>query len=375
MVGGGSGSWIGAVHRMAATLDGQAEFVAGVFSSNPEKSRRFGEELYLDAARVYSSYQEMAEKERTLPPERSLDFVSVVVPDACHFDAARTFLEAGFNVIADKPMTGNLTDARKLKSVVDRTGGIFALTYTYSGYPMIKQARYMIREGMLGRIMKVIADYRQGGALRILEPDGGTATVRSSAKPIPACSLSIGVHAESLTRYVTGLETRELSATISSLVPGSSIDNEASVLLRYQGGTEGLMHISQTSAGEENNFSIQVYGTKQSLSWEQENPNYLVCQTRDGNKIIYSKSSRGGGMLCDAARRASRLPFGHPEGFIEAFANIYLEAFEGIRAKLENRPLPAGDYPTVEDGLITMAFIETVLVSAASDRKWTKVLS
>lgn len=375
MVGGGSGSWIGAVHRMALAMDGQAEIVAGAFSSDPKKSRNFGEELYLDASRVYANYKEMAEKESALPPERKLDFVSVVTPDAYHFDAARTFLESGFNVICDKPMTCNLADARELKSVVGRTGMVFALTYTYSGCPMIKQARHMVREGLLGRVIKVVADYRQGGVIRNLEMDGSSVTVRESGKPILSCSLAIGVHAESLVRYITGLETEELSADLFSFVSGNPVDNEISVLLRYKGGAKGLMHVSQISAGEENGLSIQVYGTKQSLSWNQEKPNYLVCKTPDGYRTIYSKGFRRGGMLCDEARRASRLPFGHPEGFIEAFANIYLEAFKGIRAQLEDRPLPAVDYPTVDDGLITLSFIETVLESATSDRKWTRMLS
>ncbi len=378
MVGGGSGSWIGAVHRMAATMDGQAELVAGVFSSDPEKSRRFAGELYLDSSRAYSDYREMAEKESALPADERIDFVSIVTPNVYHFDIARTFLEAGFNVICDKPVTCRLAEAQELRSIVASSGKIFALTYTYTGYPMVKHARYMIKQGLLGKIVKVVVEYRQTWIARLLQAEGSSLDIwrlDPQKTGIACCIADIGIHAENLVHYVTGLEIEELCADLSSFVPGNSLDNDASILLHYKGGTRGIMHVSQVYTGEENNLSIQVYGTKQSLSWNQENPNYLVCKTVDGYSSTYSKGFRGSQVLCDEARNASRLPLGHPEGFIEAFANIYLEAFNGIRAQLANQPIPDGDYPTVDDGVNSMAFVETVVASAKSDKKWARMES
>lgn len=376
MVGGGSGSKIGAVHRMAATMDGQAELVAGAFSSDPEKSRSFAEELYLESSRAYSDYREMAEKESALPAGKRIDFVSIATPNASHFDIARTFLEAGFNVICDKPVTCRLAEAKELKLIVARSGKVFALTYTYTGYPMVKHARYMIQQGLLGKIVKVVVEYRQTWVARLLQSEDSSLDVwrlDPNKAGISCCIADIGIHAENLVHYVTGLEIEELCADLSSFVPGNSLDNDASILLRYRGGSKGIMQVSQVNTGEENNLSIQVYGTKQSLSWNQENPNYLVCKTLDGYSSTYTKGSRGSMILCDEARSASRLSLGHPEGFIEAFANIYLEAFNEIRAKMANQPISTGDYPTVDDGVNSMAFVETVVASAKSDEKWMRI--
>ena len=376
MVGGGRGSKIGAVHRMAATIDGQAEIVAGAFSSNPEKSRSFAEELCLDSSRAYSDYREMAEKESALPDGEKIDFVSIATPNADHFDAARTFLKAGFNVICDKPVTCRLAEAQELKSLVSSTGKVFAITYTYTGYPMVKQARYMIQQGLLGEIVKVVAAYRQTWVARLLDAKDSLQDIwrlDPSKAGISCCIADIGIHAENLVRYVTGLEIEELCADLSSFVPGNSLDNDASILLRYKGGSKGVMHVSQVYTGEENNLSIQVYGTKQSLSWNQENPDYLEIKTLDGYTSTYTKGSRGSRVICDEARNASRLALGHPEGFIEAFANIYLGAFNDIRAKMANKSTPAGDYPTIDDGVNSMAFVETVVASAKSDEKWVRM--
>jgi predicted dehydrogenase len=376
MVGGGRGSKIGAVHRMAATIDGQAEIVAGAFSSDPEKSRSFADELYLDSSRAYSNYREMAEKESALPAGERIDFVSIATPNASHFDVARTFLEAGFNVICDKPMTCRLAEAQELKSIVSRSGKVFALTYTYTGYPMVKHARFMIQQGLLGEIVKVVAAYRQTWVARLLQSEDSLLNVwrlDPNKAGISCCIADIGIHAENLVRYVTGLEIEELCADLSSFVPGNSLDNDASILLRYKGGSKGIMHVSQVYTGEENEISIQVYGTKQGLSWSQYNQDYLEIKTLDGYSSTYTKGSRGSRVLCDEARNASRLALGHPEGFIEAFANIYLGAFNDIRAQQANQPIPAGDYPTVDDGVSSMAFVETVVASAKSDEKWVRM--
>jgi len=376
MVGGGSGSKIGAVHRMAATMDGQAEIVAGAFSSDPEKSRSFAEELHLDSSRAYSTYREMAEKESALPAGERIDFVCIATPNADHFDMARTFLEAGFNVICDKPMTCRLAEAQELKSIVSRSGKIFAVTYTYTGYPMVKQARYMIQQGLLGKIIKVVAVYRQTWVARLLDAEDSSLDVwrlDPNKAGISCCIADIGIHAENLVHYVTGLEIEELCADLSSFVPGNSLDNDASILIRYKGGSKGVMHVSQVYTGEENEINIQVYGTKQSLSWSQYNQDYLVIKTLDGYSSTYTKGSRGSRVICDEARNASRLALGHPEGFIEAFANIYLGAFNDIRAQLANQPVPAGDYPSVDDGVNSMAFVETVVASAKSDEKWVRM--
>jgi predicted dehydrogenase len=377
MVGGGSSSWIGAVHRMAAIMDGQAELVAGVFSSDYEKSRIFAKELFLDSSRIYTDYREMAEKESNLPAADRIDFVSIVTPNVSHFDIARTFLEAGFNVICDKPMTCSLKEAMELKSIVARSGKVFTLTYTYTGYPMVKQARYMINNGRLGKIVKVVVEYRQEWIGRLLGTKASSFNIwrmDPQKTGISCCIADIGIHAQNLVQYITGLEIEELCADLSCFVPGHSLDNDGSILLRYKGGTRGVMHVSQVYAGEENGLSIHVYGTKQGLSWNQENPNYLVCKTLDGYSTTYSKGSRGSNVLCDSALIASRLPLGHPEGFIEAFANIYLEAFKAIRAQSTNKPLLTVDYPTVDDGVTSMSFIETVITSARSNEKWVKLV-
>jgi predicted dehydrogenase len=369
MVGGGIGSFFGPVHRMAATLDGQAEYVCGAFSADPQKSKKSGEALYLDPSRVYADYKEMAEKEAALPPDKRIDFVTIVTPNVYHFDAARMFLEAGFHVICDKPMTCNLAQAKELKSIVDKTGKVFALTHTYTGYPMVKQARYMLRQGLLGKINKVVVEYPQGWLANFLE-DGVTIETMWRADPqkagVSLCMGDIGIHSENLGRYITGLEIEKLCADLSHYIPGNLLDDDGNILVRYKGGAKGIIYASQISTGEENGLNIKVYGTKLSLYWNQENPNYLTVKNKEGINTTYSKGNK---ILCQDAQNAARLPPGHPEGIIEALANIYLEAYKAIITR-ENAGF---DYPTVNDGIIGMAFVETVLASAASDRKWIEM--
>ena len=374
MVGGGYGSFIGAVHRMALCMDGQAELVSGVFSSDSEKSRAFAEGLYLDPARVYGDYAEMARAEAALPPEQRIDFVSIVTPNDSHFPIAKAFLEAGFHVVCDKPMTCSLAEAKELRHIVRQSGKVFSLTHTYLGYTMVKQARHVVREGSLGKITKVLVEYPQGWLASLLEGDDEPLHVwrMDPARAGPSCCIGdIGTHAEILARYVTGLEIDELCADLSSYIPGNRLDDDGNILVRYHGGARGVIHASQISTGEENDLNIRVYGTRGSLSWHQEQPNTLTLRDMDGTATTYSRGSR---CLCEAAKRAIRVPTGHPEGFVDAFANIYLETFRAIRAQQDDGPNPTGDFPTVDDGVLGMAFIETVVASAFSDRKWTKLL-
>jgi predicted dehydrogenase len=348
MVGGGIGAFIGPVHRSAATMDGLAEYVAGAFSSDPHKSRKSGEALFLAPDRIYASYREMAEREAKRPAGQRLDYVSIVTPNVMHFDIAKTFLEAGFNVVCDKPMTYSLEQAVELRKIVRRTKKVFALTHNYTGYPMVKQARQMVREGALGHLNKVVVEYPQGWLSSLLDGEA---------------------HAENLARYVTGLEIEELCADLTGFIPGNKLDDDGSVLIRYKGGARGILYASQISAGEENGINIRVYGNKAGLFWNQENPNYVWIRSREGTETRYS---RGNANLGDAAKGSSRLPTGHPEGFFEAFANVYREAFGAIAAEVSGEPLPQCDFPTVDDGVIGMAFIETVVASAKSSAKWTK---
>ncbi len=372
MVGGGIGAFIGPVHRSAATMDGLAEYVAGAFSSNPEKSRKSGEALFLAPDRVYPGYREMAEREAKRPAGERLDYVSIVTPNVTHFEIAKTFLEAGFNVVCDKPMTYSLEQAVELRKIVRRTKKVFALTHNYTGYPMVKQARQMVREGALGHVNKVVVEYPQGWLSSLLD---GEATALAVWRMDPnvagaaGCIGDIGTHAENLARYVTGLEIEELCADLTGFIPGNKLDDDGSVLIRYKGGARGILYASQISAGEENGINIRVYGNRAGLYWNQENPNYVWIRSREGTETRYS---RGNANLGDAAKGSSRLPTGHPEGFFEAFANVYREAFKAISAEVSGEKVPQCDFPTVEDGVIGMAFIEGVVASARSSAKWTK---
>jgi predicted dehydrogenase len=370
MVGGGIGSFIGPVHRMSAIMDGQAEYKCGVFSSDHGKSKKSGKALCLEPSRVYADYKEMVRKEAALSSDKRIDFVSIVTPNVYHFDVARIFLEAGINVICDKPMTMTLVEAKKLKTIVEKSGKVFALTHTYTGYPMVKQARYMVRQGLLGKINKVVVEYPQGWLANRLEGKSSALSIwRMDPKMAGAsgCIGDIGTHAENLVRYITGLEVEKLCADLTHFIPGNRLEDDGSILVNYKGGVKGTISASQISIGEENGLNIRVYGTKLGLYWNQESPNYLSVKNPEGFTTTYSK---GNPILCQDAQNASRLPFGHPEGFIEAMANIYLEAFKAIRAGS-----PSGfDYPTVNDGVTGMAFIETVLASAASEKKWVMML-
>jgi predicted dehydrogenase len=373
MVGGGRDAFIGAVHRMAAWLDGKIDLVAGAFSSDPAKSRASGEDLHLNPNRVYASYQEMAQKEAKLPADERIDFVSIVTPNHVHFPVAKTFLEAGFHVVCDKPMTFNLDEARQLRDLVHRSGKVFALTHNYTGYPMVKEARQMAHEGDLGRILKVVAEYPQDWLMQPIDAEGHKgAAWRTDPNQAGAssCIGDIGTHAENLGRYITGLEIEELCADFTTFVPGRRLEDDGNMLIHYGGGARGVLYASQISAGEENNLAIRVYGTKASLEWHQEHPNELIVKYPDAPRRIYR---RGNGYISNTAKKFTRLPPGHPEAFIEAFANIYLEAARAIEAVKGGDPIPANvDYPTVEDGVVGLQFIATAVQSAQNGGTWTK---
>ncbi len=371
MVGGGPGAFIGAAHRKAAALDGEMELVAGAFSSSPDKSRQQGEELLLDPSRVYGSFQEMAEREAALPEGERIDFVSIVTPNHVHFPAAKAFIEAGFNVVCDKPMTNTLEDAEELCRLVAEHDVIFALTHNYTGYPMVKQAREMVREGKIGTVRKIVVEYPQGWLAKPIEREGNKqAAWRTDPKQAGAGALGdIGSHAENLARYITDLEIEALCADVTTFVPGRNIDDDVSMLVHYGGGARGVLHASQVALGEENNLNIRIHGSEGSLQWFQEHPNWLYFRIGfDGPDVVYR---RGNGYLKEITQHNSRLPFGHPEAYLEAFANIYVNAGRTIAAKIAGET-PGDfdvDFPTVQDGAIGVHFIHTALESGRQ-RGW-----
>ena len=374
MVGGGRGAFIGGVHRRAANLDGNIELVAGAFSSDPKKSKLSGKDFHLDPSRVYSSYQEMAEKEKALPEDQRIDFVTIVVQNHLHFDVAKTFLQAGFNVICDKPVTYDLAQARELRKIINKTKKVFALTHNYTGYPMVKLAREMIKKGELGEIIKVVCEYPQGYAITALTGEE-KAIANWRANPeiagISNCMGDIGTHAENLVHYITGLEIDKLCADLSVNIPGRKLDDDGNVLVRFKGGAKGIIYASQVSNGDENDLNIRVYGTKKSIEWHQEDPNDLLVKDARAPRQVWR---RGNDYVTGAAAENTRIPFGHPEGFIEAFANVYNAAAVAILDEVSGKyPRKSGyDFPDIRDGIIGMAFIETVVKSSKSKEKWVK---
>ena len=371
MVGGGQGAFIGAVHRMAAALDGQIELVCGAFSSNPEKSKASGEELYLPADRVYGSYAEMIESEKALPENVRMDFVSIVTPNHVHYAPAKMALENGFHVVCDKPLCFSMEEAEDLVKLVNETGLIFALTHNYTGYPMVKQARAMVKNGDLGEIRKVIVEYPQGWlSTKLEDSDQKQAVWRTDPKRsgIAGAMGDIGTHAENLAEYITGLKIKEICADLTAFVDGRLLDDDGNILLRFDNGAKGVLHASQIAAGEENNLNIRVYGTKGGFHWFQMEPNSLYVKWLDKPQQILRT---GVGELYEESLSAARIPAGHPEGYLEAFANIYRNFAFCVQARLKGEaPNPIYDFPTVEDGLRGMQFIEKVVASSNSDLKW-----
>ncbi len=373
MIGGGRGAFIGAVHRIAAIMDGKAELVAGAFSSDAARSKASGADLFLDETRVYGSYEEMARVEAKMPASHRLDFVVIVTPNHQHFPPAKLFLESGFNVVLDKPATFDLAEAKQLRAIVKKTKKVLVLTHNYPGNVMVKQARELVRNGSVGQIRKIVVEYPQGWLSTFLEKSGQKqAAWRTDPKRSGAagCMGDIGTHAENLARYITGLHIDSLCADLTTFVKGRKLDDDGNVLVRYQGGAKGVLHSSQISIGDENMLNIRVYGTKAGLEWRQEFPNELVVKFADQPRQIWR---RGNGYLSPRVGQFTRIPAGHPEGYLEAFANIYLEAFRAIAAEVEGKRQPKDlDFPTIDDGVEGMAFIETVVKSSQRGAKWLK---
>ena len=373
MVGGGRDAFIGAVHRKAIALDGQIELVAGALSSSAEKAKASGRDLFLADDRNHGDWQSLLDDELKRPADERVDFVSIVTPNHVHFPVAQAFVEAGFHVVCDKPLVHTREQADALVAAVARQGTVFGVTYNYTGYPMVREAREIVRSGRLGEIRKVVVEYNQGWLATQLESEGNKqAAWRSDPAMSGAAGAigDIGSHAENLVATVTGLEIESLCADLSSLVAGRALDDDGSLLLRFQGGARGVLIASQVNTGLENDLRLRVSGTLGTLVWRQEQPSELVHLPHDGPRRVLM---RGSPWLGESARRASRLPSGHPEGFIEAFANVYAGVAADIRARLEGTqadPLEA-DYPRVEDGARGVRFIERTVASAKSEAKWT----
>lgn len=372
MIGGGQGAFIGAVHRIAARMDDAYELVCGAFSSDPEKSRISGEALGLERSRSYSSYRELFEKEAQLPEDRRVQVISIVTPNHVHFEPAKLALENGYHVILDKPMTFSLQEARELEKVVVASGRRFCLTHTYTGYPMVKEARVLIASGKLGAVRKVYVEYPQGW---LSQAEEKTENKQASWRTDPAQSGiagamgDIGTHAFNLCEYVSGLTVSHLNADIHTVVPGRRLDDDGAVLLRFKGGASGVLMATQIAAGEENNIKIRVYGEKGGIEWQQADANSLQVKWLSAPMEIWRT---GGGYTSSFARHNTRTPAGHPEGYLEAFANLYRNVAECIVADNEGRtPAPESlDYPGIRDGLRGMAFIEQVIASGRSEQKW-----
>lgn len=372
MVGGGPGAFIGAVHRRAAALDGLAELAAGAFSSDPATSRAFGRELGLEPARCYASWEAMLDGEAARPAGDRIAFVSIVTPNDTHHAIAKACVERGFHVVCEKPMTTTVAEAEELVRLVEERGLVFALTHTYAGYPMVREARALVRRGVLGAVRKVLVEYAQGWLATPLEATGNRqAAWRTDPARAGAGALGdIGTHAEHLARYVTGLEIDELHADVSTMVPGRRVDDDASMLLRFAGGARGVLTCSQVLIGEENAPRLSVHGTEGSLWWSHEAPERLRVRLAGRAEEVLTRGSAG---LSREAARASRLPGGHPEGYIEAFANIYAAAVRAMTAHASGEATGAlDDYPTVHDGLRSMRFVEAALASGR-ERAWVRV--
>ena len=376
MIGGGPGAFIGDVHRKAARMDGGIQLVAGAFDINPRKSKQMGKELMLPSKRAYRTYEEMIEKELKLPDGERIDFVSVTTPNNWHFPIARDFLEAGFHVMCEKPMTFNVAEAKQLKKIVKKTRRVFGLMHNYTGYPMVKLAKDLVRGGEIGKVRKIVVQYPQGWLSTAIERTGQQqAAWRTDPKQSggAGCMGDIGTHAENLSEYITGLKIKEVCADLSIFVKGRRLDDDGNCLLRFNNGARGVLHASQISIGEENNLAIWIYGEEKALEWHQEHPNYLYVKSPDGPVQVWRRGNEYVGAASPAAGRATRLPFGHPEAFFEAFANNYVNFADTVRARMtRTKPDPlALDFPNVDDGLRGMLFIETVLASTKSNRKWT----
>ncbi|MDR0262758.1 MAG: Gfo/Idh/MocA family oxidoreductase [Sphingobacterium sp.] len=379
MVGGGNDAFIGAVHRIAAFMDGKIELVCGAFSIDPQISKQSGEDLFVAPERVYLNYEEMIEKESLLPEGERMDFVTIVTPNFLHFAPAKLAMEKGFDVVVEKPMTVSVEEAKELQETVERTGRTLCLTHTYSGYPMVKQAKAMIKEGHFGKIRKIVVEYPQGWLSRLTEREGNAGAAWRADPKRSGKSLvmgDIGTHAAHLAEYVSGLKIEELCADLTTFVEGRLLDDDGSVLLRFENGAKGVLMASQISAGEENAVRIRIYGEKGGLEWANEDPNNLIIKMLDQPRQLYRTGNAYAApyTLSSFATHNTRVPAGHPEGLLESFANIYRNFAATVTAKREGKTPTAEqlDFPTVYDGVRGMAFIDTVVKNNEGTEKWTK---
>ena len=373
MIGGGKGAFIGAVHRIAARMDDEYELTCGAFSSDAEKAKASGLLLGLSPDRVYTSYHELIEKEKQLPEDERVQVISIVTPNHLHFGPAKLALENGFNVILDKPMTFSLAEAKELEKIVKASGKRFCLTHTYTGYPMVKEARQLVANGKLGKIRKVYVEYPQGWLSTFLEgEDNKQASWRTdpTKSGIAGAMGDIGTHAFNLAEYVSGLQVTKLCADINTVVEGRKLDDDGAALLKFNNGASGVLIASQVAAGDENNIKIRVYGEKGGLEWQQDNANTLLLKWLDKPAEILRT---GAGYLSSYATNNTRVPAGHPEGYLEAFANLYRNFALSIKADIAGKQAEKEwlDYPGIEDGIRGMAFVENVITSGKSDVKWT----
>ena len=373
MVGGGTGSFIGDVHRKAAAIDGLIVLVCGAFSSSAERAKESGKALFLPENRCYGSFEEMILSEKELPEGERMDFIAITTPNHLHFLPAKFALENGFHVVCDKPMTLNIQEAKELIAVVEATGLLFALTHNYTGHPMVRQAKAMVANGDLGAIRKVQVQYLQGWMATAVEK---TANKQAAWRTDPSRSGlggalgDIGTHAENLTEYITGLKIRELAADLGRFGEGRILDDDGNILLRMENGAKGTLSFSQIAAGEENNLAIRVYGEKGSLEWHQENPNELVTRWIDQPKKVFTPNGNG---LYPEAAAVSRIPAGHPEGYLEAFATVYRSFAQHLNAVLKREAIKDPGYPNVYDGLRGLQFITAAVQSDRNNAAWTKI--
>jgi predicted dehydrogenase len=375
MVGGGQGAFIGGVHRMAAALDQQVELVAGCFSQDPENTRVTGEQLYLDAARCYPDFEAMAAGEANLPADERIDFVSIVTPNVSHFKIAKAFLDAGIHVICDKPMTYTLEEAQELVQAVEKSGLVFVLTHNYTGHPMVRHARHLFHSGELGTVRKVIVEYLQDFLMVPHEKLGQKQAawrVDPESSGIGGTLGDVGTHCVNLLEFVTGDPITELCGDKSTFLPDRKLDEDVNALLRFKGGGKGVLTISQVATGEENDLRLRVYASEGAILWQQENPNYLEVYRYGKPRETLTRAQ---GYLSDAAGGCTRIPTGHPEGYLEAFATIYCGAIAAIRAHVDGKPLKTEEYdfPTVYDGLRGMEFIYRAVESCENGSSWVKM--
>ncbi len=375
IVGAGKSSFIGFVHIAAASLNNQSEIVAGTFSGDPRKSITRGRELGIEEGRSYPDYKKMIQQELLLPVEKRIDFIIVATPNSSHYEISIAFLNAGIHVFSDKPMAISLKQAVEIKETAEKKNLVFVITHGYTGYPMVKQARYIVDSGQLGRIIRVVVEYTQGWLSSLIDDPSLFNTWHTEPDISgPSCTMmDVGIHALNLVQTIAGIIPHKVCADLGSSIPGNPLDDAGSVLIRFNNDIRGVLHASQVSSGEGNALRIKIYGTKGGLSWDQEFPETLEKLNPNGTSTIYKKGSEA---LCDDAKKAATLPGGHPEGLICAFANIYKAGFKAIKCIANNKKTciegkSGWDFPDADQGVLGLAFIESIIKNNKSDKKWT----